>query len=52
VNAIGFAVSAIFPRHGASINLKYLKEFANRSTFQGYSLQVAGAIAFHQRQDP
>lgn len=47
VNSLGFAVNAGFPRHRASVNFKYFKEFSNRSTFQGYSLQVSGAIAFH-----
>ena len=46
VNSLGFAINATFPRHRASLGLKYFKEFANRSTFQGYSLQFSGAIAF------
>ena len=47
VNSLGFAVNVAFPRHRASLNFKYFKEFANRSTFQGYSLQLSGAITFH-----
>ena len=46
VNALGFAVNAVFPKQKASLGVKYFKEFADRSTFQGYSLQVAGAIGF------
>jgi hypothetical protein len=46
VNSLGFAINTAFPRRKASLGLKYFKEFANRSTFQGYSLQFAGAISF------
>jgi len=46
VNSLGFATSAAFPRRKASLGMKYFKEFANRSTFQGYSLQFTGAISF------
>ncbi len=46
VNSFGFALSSNFPRHRASLGLKYFKEFLNRSTFQGYSLQVSGSISF------
>jgi hypothetical protein len=44
VNAIGFGVNSAFPKHRASVGLRYFKEFANRSTFQGYSLQLSGSI--------
>ena len=46
VNSVGFAINATFPHHRASIGLKYFKEFANRSTFEGYSLQFSGSITF------
>jgi len=46
INALGFALSVAFPRRKASLNLKYFKEFADRSTFQGYSLQFSGATTF------
>ncbi len=46
VNALGFAVNSAFPKHKASVGLKYFKEFADRSTFQGYSLQFTGSISF------
>jgi hypothetical protein len=46
VNSLGFAVNSVFPKHKASLGFKYFKEFANRSTFQGYSLQVSGSISF------
>ena len=46
VNALGFAMNAAFPKRKASVGFKYFKEFANRSTFQGYSVQVTGSISF------
>jgi hypothetical protein len=46
VNALGFAVNSAFPKHKASLGFKYFKEFSNRSTFQGYSLQFSGSISF------
>jgi hypothetical protein len=44
VNAIGLSVNSAFPKHRAGVGFKYFKEFANRSTFQGYSLQLSGSI--------
>jgi hypothetical protein len=46
VNGLGFAANAIFPGRKASIGLKYFHEFESRSTYQGYTLQVTGAIMF------
>jgi hypothetical protein len=46
VNAFGFAVTAGFPRRKASLGFRFFKEFAGRSTYQGYSAQVSGAISF------
>ena len=46
VNSLGFAVNSTFPKHKASVGLKYFKEFADRSTFQGYSVQFSGSISF------
>ena len=46
VNGLGFAANAIFPDRKASIGLKYFHEFECRSTYQGYTLQVTGAITF------
>ena len=45
VNAIGFAVSGVFPKR-TSVGIKYFKEFADRATFQGFSLQVVASIGF------
>lgn len=46
VNALGFAVAAAFPRRRISLTLKYFDEFANRSSYEGYSVQATGAISF------
>jgi hypothetical protein len=46
VNGLGLAAVGAFPKHKANVTLKYFKEFANRATYQGYSVQVAGAISF------
>jgi hypothetical protein len=46
VNALGVAVTGALPRRRVSVALKYFDEFANRATFEGYSVQLAGAIGF------
>ncbi len=46
VNALGFAVNVVLPVRKASLGVKYFREFLTRSTFQGYSLQISGAITF------
>jgi hypothetical protein len=46
VNALGFASNVVLPARSVSLGLKYFKEFSNRSTFQGYTLQIAGAVTF------
>jgi hypothetical protein len=43
VNAIGFATSFNLPRK-INLGFKYFQEFANRSTFQGHSIQISGSI--------
>ena len=46
VNGLGLAAVGALPKHKANVVLKCFKEFANRATYQGYSVQVAGAISF------
>lgn len=46
VNALGFASNVVLPARSISLGLKYFKEFSNRSTFEGYTLQIAGAVTF------
>lgn len=45
VNALGFASSVNLPRR-INLGIKYFQEFSNRSTFQGHSIQISGAIKF------
>jgi len=45
VNALGFA-SNVSLSDKVSLGFKYFKEFANRSTFEGYSVQISGSINF------
>jgi len=46
VNALGLAGTLSLPERRVALGLKYYKEFSNRSTFQGYSLQISGSVAF------
>jgi len=46
VNALGFMANVIWPERKVSLGFKYFKEFSNRSTFQGYSLQISSSISF------
>ena len=46
VNALGFASNVMLPERKVSVGAKYFKEFSNKSTFQGYSMQISGSITF------
>ena len=46
VNALGFATNVSLPARKVNLGLKYFKEFSNRSTYQGYTLQISGAVTF------
>ena len=46
VNAVGFAAAVAWPKRGVALGFKYLDEFLNRSTFQGFSTQISGSVAF------
>jgi hypothetical protein len=46
VNALGVAANVVLPAWNLTAGFKYFKEFANRSTFEGYSIQFSGAIHF------
>ena len=45
VNALGVA-SNVNLASRVNIGFKYFQEFANRSTFQGHSIQISGSISF------
>jgi hypothetical protein len=46
VNALGGLTNVTFSKPRVSLGLKFFEEFANRSTFQGYSLQFSGSVRF------
>ena len=46
VNALGVAASLAFPNQRASVGVKFFEEFANRASYEGYSLQISGTITF------
>jgi len=46
VNALGFAANAMLPQRKLSIGIKYFHEFECKSTYQGYTLQISGAVTF------
>ena len=46
VNALGFAANAMLPERKVILGVKYFHEFECRSTYQGYTLQISGAITF------
>ena len=46
VNALGFASNVTFPKRKVSLGVKFFEEFANRSTFQGFSLQASASVSF------
>ncbi len=46
VNALGFASNVTLPTRKVNLGFKYFREFSNKSTFQGYSLQISGAVSF------
>ena len=46
VYALGFAANAMLPQQKVSIGVKYFHEFDCRSTYQGYTLQISGAVTF------
>jgi hypothetical protein len=46
VNALGASSYVMLPARKVTIGAKYFKEFSDRSTFQGYSFQIAAAVTF------
>jgi hypothetical protein len=46
VNALGFGANAVSPGRKVNVGVRYFREFHCRSTYQGYTLQIFGAITF------
>jgi hypothetical protein len=46
INALGFAANLGFPRRKMTFGARFFEEFADRSTFQGFSLQFSASLSF------
>ena len=46
VNALGFVTNLVFPKHRFNAGVRFFEEFGNRAAYQGYSVQVSGAVSF------
>lgn len=46
VNAVGFSSTLAIPNRRLNLGIRFFEEFANRATFQGYSVQISGSIGF------
>ena len=46
VNALGIAAGVMVPERQIEVGVKYLKEFANKATVQGHSLQITASMTF------
>ena len=46
VTALGFASTLVLPVRKVNLSFKYLREFSNKSTFQGNSVQISSTITF------
>jgi hypothetical protein len=46
VNAIGPATSLTLPKQKVTLGFRFFDELRNRSTFEGYSIQIAVAVSF------
>ena len=42
----GFVTNLVLPNHRFNAGIKFFEEFGNRAAYQGYSLQVSGAVSF------
>ncbi len=46
VYSLGLASNLILPAQKVTLGFKYFDEFSNKSTFEGYSVQISGAVKF------
>ena len=46
VNALGFAASVSLPAQKVNLGVKFFKEFSTRSSVQGATLHISGAVTF------
>lgn len=46
VNALGVASNLMLSNRKVNLGIKFFEEFANRATFQGFSVQASGSVRF------
>ena len=46
INALGLVTNLVFPNRRFNAGVKFFEEFGNRASYQGYSVQVSGALSF------
>jgi hypothetical protein len=46
VHSLGFSTYVMLPPRKVNLGFKYFKEFEDRSTYQGYSIQMTAAVKF------
>ena len=46
VHSLGFSTYLMLPPRKLNLGFKYFKEFEDRSTYQGYSIQITAAVKF------
>jgi len=46
VNGLGVGLSVLSPARKATVGFKYVDEFSNQWTYQGYSLQISAGVSF------
>ncbi len=46
VNAVGLSSTLVIPSRKVNLGIRFFEEFANRATFQGYSVQISGSVSF------
>jgi len=46
INALGFVSNVVLPNQRLNVGVRFFKEFANRASYQGYSVQLSGSVSF------
>ena len=46
INALGFVTNVVLPNQRLNVGVRFFKEFANRASYQGYSVQLSGSVSF------
>jgi hypothetical protein len=46
INALGFVTNLVLPNHRCNLGVRFFEELGNRAAYEGYSVQVSGAVSF------